>query len=332
VKTNSLPRYANKEEIDLAYQVAYRCLDLVEALHRGPTLAMDLDSSYSMLSDFVLDFVMQAQALKEVKESLDLQFEVISKNRRFAHAVILPFFDEGKETIQSEFDVMVGEVRDWCRELLYRIQNWKRPFDHNAMTEAINGIPGQSFGIEFVGDPYQDSEKWPQLFLDATLFEDKFDPRLRALLVEMEADVANCFRKMNGENTYEVFYLRRRCELEHSQLLRDLPSLPAEEAAPSGTRKGIGGRPPKETRGKKTDPQKEQKKKDLLYLRSEYQKWQERQRASTPRRKFNPRDWFDDFDRWTKKARDLFDQYSNEYEDSCSDAEKLEKLLDLARK
>jgi hypothetical protein len=39
--------------------------------------------------------------------------------------------------------------------------------------------------------------------------------------------------------------LRDRWRLEYSQLLRDLPSLPGREAPPSGTRKGIGGRPRK---------------------------------------------------------------------------------------
>lgn len=101
---------------------------------------------------------------------------------------------------------------------------------------------------------------------------------------------------------------------------------------------------PRETRRRrKTDPEKEQKKNDLSYLRSEYLKWAKRQEEGKRRKpRLGAKAWFKVFDHdWTEDARNIFFKWSREIPDTEIDAEtglpidgagKLKRLLDLARK
>jgi hypothetical protein len=236
---NSASSYASKKEIDQAYETAERFLSWVEAIHEGLSILVDPFSVYGFLSEFIVDHVSEVKELQSLKESLGFHFELIAPNRRFAHAAILLVSDDSKKPIQEEFDQLYEDVRDWSRILLYRLQNWKKPLDKEAMEDAINSLPGASFGVEFVGDPFlDDPDNWPVLFPDGKLCEGETDPRLLDLLREMEEIlfVSHCdYRNIDGERVYQPIYLRKKCRLEHSQLLRDLALLPMNTTFPNGS-------------------------------------------------------------------------------------------------
>jgi len=334
---NSSSRYATKKEIDLAYETADRFLDYVQAIHEGLSLVVDPSSVYGYLSEFVLDHVSEVKELQSLKESLDSHFELISQNRRFAYAAMRQVSDDSSKPIQEEFDQLYEDVRDWSRILLYRLSNWNKPIDDQDIEDAINNIPGASFGVEFVGDPFLDTDNWPVLFLDGFLGESEADPRLLDLLREMEEICfvdATGYRTTDGKYVYPPSYLRKKCRLEHSQLLRDLASLPTNTFPPRGS--GIA------IKSRVANPKQEEKEKDYLYLLDQYDRWQAKEAEKTGRKRFNAKEWLQEYDRWNDKTLAIYKKYVStrsdgggcvEYDPSTKVAQdRLDSIIKYAQK
>jgi hypothetical protein len=247
VKTNSLPRYANKEEIDLAYETASEYLRRLEGLH---STLEGWDPEEVTLWDQVTECFDCAEAMNEIGDSLRSRFKALSENHRFAHVALVPLVqDQYQETCfldcQDRDLYYDGIHRLWKRFLRAAI-TWTYGSDRDELLEREHKYDSDRFGPDLMG-----------FFGPSDFSSIVSDPHIKCGLREKldPEKVIKIRRAMDGFRK-EVYFdlekerilfrrLRARCKLEHSQLIRDLPSLPGREAPPSGTRKGIGGRPRK---------------------------------------------------------------------------------------
>jgi len=108
---------------------------------------------------------------------------------------------------------------------------------------------------------------------------------------------------------------------------KNLPIAIANYEFPQDTK--LPGKPKQSTK------QAIQKEKDYIYLLQEYEGWLEEKRRNEKRKRFNPKDWLSDFNRWKTKARNLFDQYSDRGPDkplNQGDEESIVSIIGYARK
>jgi hypothetical protein len=108
---------------------------------------------------------------------------------------------------------------------------------------------------------------------------------------------------------------------------KNLPIAIANYEFPQDTK--LPGKPKQRTK------QAIQKEKDYIYLLQEYEGWVEEKRRNEKRKRFNPKDWLSDFNRWKTKARNLFDQYSDRGPDkplNQGDEESIVSIIGYARK
>jgi len=71
-----------------------------------------------------------------------------------------------------------------------------------------------------------------------------------------------------------------------------------------------------------------QKENDFLYLLGRYEDWQAKKTEETQRKRFNPKEWLEDFDSWTQKSRDLFEKYAESEDDNSE----IDKIIKYAQK
>ena len=119
------------------------------------------------------------------------------------------------------------------------------------------------------------------------------------------------FRLLNKEN------LDRQHSLELEIVYRSLPGILTYQNSLTTNK-------PKKSRSSEAI----QKENDFLYLLGRYEDWQAKKTEETQRKRFNPKEWLEDFDSWTQKSRDLFEKYAESEDDNSE----IDKIIKYAQK